>query len=157
MNLRWLTFDYVDPELPLSIEQRQRVRVRGLFGQYDSKRALLSKPANLIVALVPAFGMILGMGVFFLFFRGSSLFSWLGVAVAVGVQVAVTWFLLAILGKYTWRPIVAAELRTFGYDVCPKCGYWLRGLGEDVRQCPECGAAREALDKSTNQQVNKST
>ncbi len=26
-----------------------------------------------------------------------------------------------------------------------KCGYWLRGLDDAVKQCPECGAEREPM------------
>jgi rubrerythrin len=37
------------------------------------------------------------------------------------------------------------RIRLEGFDVCTRCGYWLRGLGDDVRQCPECGAEREAM------------
>jgi ssDNA-binding Zn-finger/Zn-ribbon topoisomerase 1 len=40
-------------------------------------------------------------------------------------------------------------LREYGFDVCPRCEYWLRGLHEDVRQCPECGAAREPLTEKS--------
>jgi ssDNA-binding Zn-finger/Zn-ribbon topoisomerase 1 len=35
-----------------------------------------------------------------------------------------------------------------GYDVCVKCGYWLKVLGEAIKRCPECGMAREAVLKS---------
>ena len=30
-----------------------------------------------------------------------------------------------------------------GYELCPGCGYWLRGLPDDTDRCPECGAKRE--------------
>jgi hypothetical protein len=36
-----------------------------------------------------------------------------------------------------------------GFDICIECGYWLRGLGDDVKECPECGAKREAMPVNT--------
>lgn len=41
-------------------------------------------------------------------------------------------------------PLYRRELRARGYDICIQCGYWLRGLGDDVTNCPECGTARES-------------
>ncbi len=38
-----------------------------------------------------------------------------------------------------------AELRRRGYEVCPGCGYALRGLEPDAERCPECGREREPL------------
>jgi hypothetical protein len=26
-----------------------------------------------------------------------------------------------------------------------KCGYYLRGLGDEIAKCPECGAEREPM------------
>ena len=141
MNFRWLIFDYVDPALELTKEQRRRVRIRGLLNPPilgSVNLASVSWFAILLAALAPATGMLLGFGVFFVFFRD----SWLGIPLMFAVQIASTWLLLAFIGKYTWRPLVCAELRVMGFDVCEKCGYWLRGLGEDVQQCPECGAER---------------
>lgn len=33
-------------------------------------------------------------------------------------------------------------MREIGRDVCTECGYWLRGLDDEVTRCPECGGAR---------------
>ena len=40
------------------------------------------------------------------------------------------------------KEIILAMVRR-GFDLCHRCGYWLKGLGTDTKQCPECGAARE--------------
>ncbi len=45
------------------------------------------------------------------------------------------------------QPIRKA-MRDVGYDLCLGCGYELRGLGSDIRCCPECGAERESLTAS---------
>ena len=31
-----------------------------------------------------------------------------------------------------------------GYELCTNCGYRLKGLADNVAQCPECGWRREA-------------
>ena len=56
---------------------------------------------------------------------------------------AVTCFVIggAVFQRYRFAPLVYAALRHHGHDVCPKCGYWLKGLQDETR-CPECGAER---------------
>ncbi len=48
----------------------------------------------------------------------------------------------AILQRFRFAPCVYQAMRRRGHDVCPRCGYWLKGLSEDVERCPECGADR---------------
>lgn len=140
MNLRWLVFDYVDPELHLMPEQRKRVRRRGLLSANEADKQTGWGPA-MFAALTPGLAMLLGMVVYFAFFRTSLI----GIAVMLGVQIAITWIVFAFIGRFTWRPLVCAELRRMGHEVCPACGYWLRGLGDHVQRCPECGNRREAM------------
>jgi DNA-directed RNA polymerase subunit RPC12/RpoP len=35
--------------------------------------------------------------------------------------------------------------------ICPQCGRWLRGLGDDVKRCPECGAGRKIVPQSDHE------
>jgi hypothetical protein len=42
-------------------------------------------------------------------------------------------------------PFIYRALREAGYDVCLRCGYWLRGLGNEALVCPECGAQRTPM------------
>ena len=55
-------------------------------------------------------------------------------------------FTAAIAMRWGLRRFNRVEIRramqTLGYELCTQCGYWLKGLGEDVRECPECGASR---------------
>ena len=51
----------------------------------------------------------------------------------------------AILQRYRFAPCVYQATRQQGYEVCSKCGYWLKGLGDDIKHCPECGIQREAM------------
>ncbi len=58
-------------------------------------------------------------------------------------QVTASWILLALVGRFAWKPRVHTALRKLGYDVCRRCGYWLRGLSDAEDRCPECGHARQ--------------
>ena len=58
------------------------------------------------------------------------------------------WLMLAgvplrVLAQRSTTAAFRAELRKRGFDVCMSCGYWLRGLPQETKQCPECGARRE--------------
>ena len=44
-----------------------------------------------------------------------------------------------VLERYCYGPLVRQVMRSHGFDICLKCGYWLRGLPDDSRRCPECG------------------
>jgi hypothetical protein len=47
----------------------------------------------------------------------------------------------------THSPFICRALRERGHDVCPDCGYLLRGLGKEIVRCPECGWVREEIAK----------
>ena len=57
-------------------------------------------------------------------------------------------FAAAIAMRWSLRRLNRREIRlamqTLGYELCTQCGYWLKGLGEDVGACPECGKRRES-------------
>ncbi len=57
-----------------------------------------------------------------------------------------SWILLALVGRFSWKPRVYIALRQLGYDVCRRCGYWLRGLSDAEDRCPECGHTRQERD-----------
>ena len=91
-----------------------------------------------------------------------------GTAVLVGVVCGITgWVLVHIAGlrgkwmtvisvavaltvTFAWshvhlrlqRRLLRQAMRRRGFELCPRCGYWLKGLGPETRQCPECGAER---------------
>lgn len=55
-------------------------------------------------------------------------------------------YLLALkLGRNTWIVEARQAVRDLGRDVCVRCGYWLRGLADEVSVCPECGTDREPM------------
>jgi len=68
---------------------------------------------------------------------------WLGVIIAFAALFLAYAYLLASLYVGPTRH----ALREAGYDVCLRCGYWLRGLPDDIKRCPECGTAREPMPR----------
>jgi hypothetical protein len=58
----------------------------------------------------------------------------------VAFVVAVAWVNLYLR---LHRRQLREAMRRRGFELCTGCGYWLKGLGEDVEHCPECGRSRE--------------
>lgn len=85
-------------------------------------------------APIAAWFQSLGMGRIVARMLGASLAA-LGVgAVALALGY---WLLWSV-----WSRAFRSAMREIGRDVCVECGYWLRGLGDEVSRCPECGGAR---------------
>ncbi len=79
-------------------------------------------------------------------YGGTLLGPWalmLGSGIASGASA----FAAAIAMRWSLRRFNRREIRlamqTLGFELCTQCGYWLKGLGEDVGECPECGKRRE--------------
>ena len=71
------------------------------------------------------------------------------IAPVILAQIVLTWFLMALLGRWSWRPTVILLVRGRGIEVCFGCGYWLRGLDEATECCPECGRVRDDMPRET--------
>jgi len=135
---RWLLFDYVDPQLNLSREERRRVRrrawtvrkVRSTFRWIDLVGGMIG-PVVMVLVLLPMFL--------------SARFTWWWLFPMFFVQLSVGWILLALVARIQLKPRVNSALRELGYEVCHRCGYWLRDLVDTVDRCPECGHTREEL------------
>ncbi len=136
MKWRWLFLDYVDPQLSLSREARREVRRRARAVRRSPR------PIDVLGALIPALVMAVMMVPWFLFLPRSPWF----VLLLVSVQLPVSWVLVTLVGRIAWKPRVNAALRELGYDVCSCCGYWLRGLKDEVGHCPECGSERHMMN-----------
>ena len=67
---------------------------------------------------------------------------WMHTAIVFAVPLGFLILFFYVVRSWLFRPMQLA-LRLRGFDVCVQCGYWLRGLGDEVKNCPECGAARE--------------
>lgn len=138
MNLRWLLFDYADPDLPLSFWKRaklawRRVPLRTLPSSMrrEMRRGRIIGICGLMLPVV-VFNSVLD-----LFSSGVGLF------VLLLVFAPTLWIWGCLLYGLVSRPEHYHRIRLEGFDVCLKCGYWLRGLGDEITNCPECGAERE--------------
>lgn len=69
------------------------------------------------------------------------------VAVCLGALLIMLVIIVLSL-RWIWRPQTLRALASMGYEVCPRCGYWLRGLPEGEDRCPECGAKREPMPEA---------
>lgn len=58
-------------------------------------------------------------------------------------MVVFPWIGLIIGMPWGWRPFIMRALRVVAPERCTRCGYPLQGLGAEIAQCPECGAARK--------------
>jgi hypothetical protein len=79
-------------------------------------------------------------------FVGGAVGPWMvAVGLATGLTVGAVWGRTYM--RFQRRQIRQA-MRRRGFDLCPECGYRLKGLCENSTRCPECGAAREGIEES---------
>ncbi len=161
MSLRWLLFDYVDPELHLTDEQRREIRKIAMSPVPDppTENAPRSKvhrlltwgagsetqPGSaLLMATIPIVAMVTMLATWIALVRWIPLLGtlWVIVPLLLG-QAAIAWFLLAVLSRRMRMPRVLAALRSMGFNVCQTCGYALRGHEASATQCPECGTTQD--------------
>lgn len=142
VRYRWLHLGFIHTRLPLTAAQRVEIDRRS--HAYAMKQRWFRRMLFLASAVLP-FAVIGG-----------------GLAASIGLQqiipsASVAWSIgflglcalsVALYLRIVWswykRPTRMA-LRDLGYEICVRCGYWLRGLADDVKRCPECGAARQAM------------
>lgn len=146
MKLGWLLFQYAPPDLKLSRAQKREARQRTwrLYRTTISSLAICLGTATLL-------GVVYG-GVIMLI-DAVYLGRLYPIVVVFGplVVVALTWMAIAFAGRWIYGKAHYQALRDMGFDVCMRCGYWLRGLPATAPQCPECGALRNAFNLSAEE------
>ncbi len=141
--MNWLWPRHIPPELGLSREQRKTVR-RAAWKLWARERRNLLLYLALPVTYLVAVRFMADVGGVAARLAGAP--RWLHAATRAAAPVV--WFVVcfvvggAVLQRYRFAPCVYRALRQHGYDVCTKCGYWLKGLGANSDTCPECGAIR---------------
>ncbi len=70
---------------------------------------------------------------------------WRTIAIALGAFVLGLFIgrTLYVVHLRANRESILRAMRSRGFELCTNCGYWLKGLADDVRRCPECGKRRE--------------
>jgi hypothetical protein len=139
MKLGWLLFQYAPLDLKLSRAQKREARQR-------TWRTYQSTPSALLLSLATAtfLGLVFAGAIYVLDRVTSNYYNLFGFVTTL-VMIGVAWVTNAFVGRWLYGKAHYQALREMGFDVCANCGYWLRGLDDNVRQCPECGAAREPL------------
>ena len=145
MNLRWLLFDYADPALQLSFRKRMKIQWRRVPFK-EMPRSMVRK--RLLCAAVAALPMIaaliLKQYLIIQLIVNNQMSMWLFSAMSAGF-ILMSWIWISIVSGLFLRPECYYRMRLEGYDVCLGCGYWLRGLDESIKKCPECGSQRELI------------
>ena len=150
--MSWIWPDYINRDLPLTRQDRKAIH-------RDAWRLWWSNKWNLALHLTACFVCFLALlnaadfggrvassvGIVGFPHQACRAVSLLLVIIAAAV------FIRAVLGRYRFAPCVYRATRRHGHDVCAKCGYWLKGLGDEIIRCPECGARREAMPESEPQ------
>ena len=60
--------------------------------------------------------------------------------VVLGVVIGRTLFVVHLRAN---RESILRAMGSRGFELCTNCGYWLKGLADDMKHCPECGKRRE--------------
>ena len=142
--MSWIWPDYVQRELPLTPQERKAVHREAWKLWWANKWNLilyLALPAFYLLTVFSAsdvggrLATLIGVGgwIHRLFRAGAPFVLFVACFVVGG----------AVLQRLRFAPCVYRALRYHGYEVCARCGYWLRGLGNDILRCPECGTLRE--------------
>jgi hypothetical protein len=142
MSLRWLWFDHIPPELNVPKEARKHIkhaaqaiaRQRGTIARIRQEaRTLLYLALVLIAVALVGFWLLTAEP--FGLLASSVAFQSIYLFLIPSVS-------LWLAFRFGARNIHLACCQ-LGYLCCVKCGYVHTGLSKDVKECPECGAARE--------------
>ncbi len=155
MNLRWLLFDYSDPDLPLSFWERHKLAWRHIpFWKLPVslrwRRIIFALGTALPVFVVLPLSAVAITAMELRINRGGQF-----VPLLILPAVPAFWIWACVMYGFVLRTEHYHRIRLEGFDVCLKCGYWLRGLEEDVMNCPECGVKREAMPEQATTDEHK--
>jgi len=154
MKWRWLVFDYVDPELPISWKDRLRLG----WGKSRVKRlpARLTRGIWSVAIAVPL--VLAAYGILFKLIQPWIMdwpSGWL-ITLTFGLPIPLlAWAVAAFLWGVTGRRANLYRIRDAGHNICLECGYWLDKLPASVQACPECGADRAAMARTMEEFTNE--
>ncbi len=147
--MSWIWPEYIHRDLPLTKQERKAIHRDAWKLWWENKWNLALHLAFCLVGFLALLnaadfgGWVAGsMGIGGLPHKACRAASLLLVMIAAAV------FIRAVLGRYRFAPCIYRATRQHGYDVCAKCGYWLRGLADKIERCPECGTIRAAVTRA---------
>jgi hypothetical protein len=128
---------YIDESIPVDRETKRTIR-------RSAWRLWNRNPVN---GLIFGIGLLTPIFVFPWISRQlAPVQSWTGIPdflLTFSLYVVYLLALLICMRRWRYAPYVYDELRDRGFDVCLKCGYWLKDLDNTVKNCPECGKERD--------------
>ncbi len=126
--------DYIDRDIPLTGGERKAIRKEAWKLWMKDWRNVLIYLA--LVAVTIGLPMLPIWGRFVLPF----IYGGWHLLLLLTAYTAFVYVVFELLQRFRFAPLVRRVLRQYGYRVCIKCGYWLRGLATDAERCPECGS-----------------
>jgi hypothetical protein len=142
MNLRWLWFDHIPPGLEVPKEARWRVW-RLAWRCYSQNPNLMNAGLTgigILFVIVVAPMVVIGLLPDSTWFPDFLVWP---MVVFYCIHIPLSLYIAEVL---THRVFTRLALCQLGYLCCVKCGYVHTGLSKDVKECPECGAAREVRE-----------
>jgi hypothetical protein len=135
--MSWIWPDYIHRDLPLTKQERKAI-YRDAWKLWWGNRWNL---ALYMAFCLAGFLALLNAAEFGGWVAGSMGISGLPLKVCraatlLMVLLAAAIFMRAVLGRYRFAPCIYQATREHGYDVCAKCGYWLRGLFRRINALP---------------------
>lgn len=145
-SFQWMVRRYTGAHVELTADELKRVeqRCNEIVARHQRRFWIILLLTALTTALTAALGGRL---------LGPVMAAWTGwhrdwctggCAVALAVITIAVWLFIYTL-LYV-RPLRRA-LSELGYEVCEKCGYWLRDLPRATARCPECGTPRTVSER----------
>jgi hypothetical protein len=131
---------YIDPTLPLKLNERRLLHKAAWKKWYQNKANCtlygvgLATSITIFIFLPDIIEGLVGLT------------HWSVTVTAFTIYLAMLVGLYLIMPHFRFAPCVYAELRKQGFDVCLKCGYWLKDLDNTIKNCPECGNQRIQLN-----------
>jgi len=137
--MSFLAPDYYDRELPLTKEDRKEVR-RQTWKRWFAQRVNLSLYIVVIVAV-----NVIAESAWRAFKRGVGQPAWWHWVIAGLLIVIVLYATLLLLQRWRFAPLARRVVREQGFNICLKCGRWLKDSPRDATTCPRCGAPMESV------------
>lgn len=127
------------PGLPDSSEMR---RLADTYAELLLRPDAALRRKGIIVPAILGITLLAVTGLIIWFADGLSMFGWIALCSLGGMVLS------HFLRRRWMREGVFSQLRWQGVELCAQCGYWLRGLGDEVTKCPECGAERGSMGRA---------
>jgi len=133
--MSFLTPDYFDRALPLSSDDRKEVR-RQAWKRWFAQRV------NLSLYIVVIAGINVTADLAWRGYRhGQVQTAWWEWVIAGTVFVIALYGALLVLQRWRFAPLAREVVREQGFNVCRRCGRWLRDEPPEMSACPHCGAS----------------